>query len=334
MRLVRLKAQAASGNLKLVEAEPRSPGPGEVLVRIRACSLNAHDSMVIGGLIPTADGRIPLSDGAGEVMAIGESVDAFKIGDAVVSTFFPAWFAGNPTKAVKRDIPGETIDGYASEFACRPAHHFTKAPAHSSYLESATLPCAGVTAWSGLMTHGQVKPGETVLVLGSGGVSLFALQFAKMVGARLIATSSSEDKLAQLQRLGADEVINYKECPAWGRKAKELTDGRGVDHVVEVGGPGTIMQSIEACRMGGHIAVIGVLTGFSGDISIPAIFSNQIRITGIQVGSRAEQASMIRAINANALKPVIGQVYPFEEINDAFADFDAGKSFGKACMEF
>lgn len=333
MRLVRLKTSAASGNLKLVEEEPRSPGPGEMLVRIRACSLNAHDGMVIRGLIPTADGRIPLSDSAGEVTEVGKDVETFQIGDAVVSTFFPAWPAGNPTQAVKRDIPGETIDGYASEYVCRPAHHFTKAPLHSSHLEAATLPCAGVTAWSGLVTHGRVQPGETVLVLGSGGVSLFALQFAKMAGARVIATSSSEEKLARLQRLGADEVIHYKECPAWGRKAKELTDGRGVDHVIEVGGPGTIMQSIEACRMGGHIAVIGVLTGFSGEVSIPAIFTNQLRITGIQVGSRAEQESMIRAMEANALKPVIGQTYPLEEIGDAFADFDAGKHFGKACMD-
>jgi NADPH:quinone reductase-like Zn-dependent oxidoreductase len=333
MRLVRLKAPASPENLKLVEEDHSEPGPGEVLVRIRACSLNFHDAMVIRGVFPSADGRIPLNDGAGEVIAIGEGVDAFKVGDAVVSTFFPTWSGGEPTPAVKKDIPGETIDGYACEYVCRAARCFTKAPAGCTYPEAATLPCAGVTAWSGLVTHGRVKPGDTVLVLGTGGVSIFALQFAKIAGARVIATSSSEEKLAKLRQLGADDVINYKEIPDWGRKVKELTDGRGVDHVIEVGGPATMMQSIEACRMGGHIALIGVLTGFTGEISIPALFSNQIRASGILVGNRTEQEDMIRAIAANDVKPAIDRCFPLEGIGGAFAHYESGKHFGKVCIE-
>jgi NADPH:quinone reductase-like Zn-dependent oxidoreductase len=179
---------------------------------------------------------------------------------------------------------------------------------------------------------GQVRAGDTVLILGTGGVSLFALQFAKAAGARVIATSSSEEKLERLGRLGADAVINYKAVPDWGRKAKDLTDGRGVDHVIEVGGPGTLTQSIAACRMGGHIALIGVLTGFAGEASIPAVFANQIRVSGISIGSRADQEDMIRAITVNRLKPVIDRCFPLEEIVAAFRHYESQKHFGKVCL--
>ena len=179
----------------------------------------------------------------------------------------------------------------------------------------------------------QVKPGDTVLILGTGGVSLFALQFAKAAGARVIATSSSEEKLEKLKRLGADTVINYKSVPDWGQKAKDLTDGRGVDHVIEVGGPGTLTQSITACRTGGHIALIGVLTGFAGEVSIPGLFSNQIRISGISIGSRADQEDMIRAITTNRLKPVIDRSFPLQEIAAAFTYYESQKHIGKVCLE-
>ena len=255
-----------------------------MLVRIRASSLNFHDDMVVLGKIPCADGRIPMTDGAGEVISVGENVDEFQVGDNVVSSFWPYWLGGDMTPATRRDIPGDSIDGYAREYVCMPAHAFTKAPAGYTHLEAATLPCAGVTAWRGLVVCGQVKLGDTVLILGTGGVSMFALQFAKAAGARVIATSSSDEKLEKLKRLGVDAVINYKAVPNWGQKAKELTDGRGVDHVIEVGGPDTLMQSIAACRTGGHIALIGVLTGFAGELVIPALFSNQIRTSGISIG--------------------------------------------------
>jgi NADPH:quinone reductase-like Zn-dependent oxidoreductase len=228
---------------------------------------------------------------------------------------------------------GEIIDGYAREYACMPAHAFTKAPAGYTPVEAATLTCAGVTSWRGLVVAGQVKPGDTVLTLGTGGVSLFALQFAKAAGARVIATSSSEEKLEKLKRLGADDVINYKAVPDWGQKAKDLTDGRGVDHVIEVGGPATLSQSITACRTGGHIALIGLLTGFTGEVSIPALFSNQIRISGISIGSRADQEDMIRAITVNRMKPIIDRRFSFQEIGDAFKYYESQMHFGKVCLE-
>src|SRR5882672_1933913 len=227
MRLIRLRAPGGLENLKLVEEDYPKPGPRELLVRIRACSLNFLDDLVVLGKVPRADGRIPLSDGAGEVIAVGDDCREFKVAATVVSTFYPYWLGGEMTPATRRDIPGDSVDGYAREYVGMPAHAFTKAPAGYTHVEAATLTCAGVTAWRGLVVCGQVKPGDTVLLLGTGGVSLFALQFAKAAGARVIATSSSEEKLEKLERLGADSVINYKAVPDWGQKAKDLTDGRG-----------------------------------------------------------------------------------------------------------
>jgi NADPH:quinone reductase-like Zn-dependent oxidoreductase len=333
MRLVRLRAPGGLGNVKLVQEDPLDPKPGELLVRIRANSLNFHDHMVVLGKIPCADGRIPMTDGAGEVIAVGDDVEDFKTGDLVVSTFYPDWLGGEATPAVKWKVPGESVDGYAREYACMPAHAFTKAPIGYTPAEAATLTCAGVTSWRGLVVAGQVKPGDTVLILGTGGVSLFALQFAKAAGAQVIATSSSDQKLEKLKRLGADKVINYKAVPEWGQKAKDLTDGRGVDHVIEVGGPATLSQSITACRTGGHIALIGLLTGFTGEVSIPALFSNQIRISGISIGSRADQEDMIRAITVNRLKPIIDRSFPLQEIGDAFKYYESQMHFGKVCLE-
>ena len=318
--------------LDVVEADPPTPRAGEVLVRIRACSLNAHDDMVVRGIIPSAAGRVPLTDGAGEVVAVGDGVDALEVGDSVVSTFWPYWLGGDMTPATKREIPGETMDGYAREYVCMPEHFFTKAPAGFTPAEAATLPCAGVTAWRALVVCGRVKPGDTVLVQGTGGVSLFALQFAKAAGARVIATSSSDEKLEKLVRLGADAVINYKETTDWGPHAKVLTDGRGVDHVMEVGGPDTLTQSIAACRTSGHIAIIGLLTGVAAQVSIPALFSNQIRLSGISIGSRADQEDMIRAITVNRLKPVIDRRFPLRDIRAAF-EHGSRQHFGKVCVE-
>jgi NADPH:quinone reductase-like Zn-dependent oxidoreductase len=320
-------------SIEVAEASLPEPRAGEVLVRIRACSLNFRDAMLLRGKLDCADGRVPLSDGAGDVIAVGAGVDELRAGDPVVSTFWPYWFAGEMTPAVRREIPGETVDGYAREYACMPALFFTKAPPGLTHVEAATLPCAGVTAWRGLVTCGHVKPGDTLLVLGTGSVSLFALQFAKAAGARVIATSSSEDKLSQLARLGADAVINYRAEPAWGQRAKALTDGRGVDHVIEVGGPETLAQSIAACRTGGHIALIGVLTGLAAEVSLPALFSNQIRISGISIGSRADQEDMIRAIAVNGLKPVVDRWFSLQDIAGALEHYEAQQHVGKVCIE-
>jgi NADPH:quinone reductase-like Zn-dependent oxidoreductase len=333
MRLARVRAPGGLQSLQLADGDRPEPEPGQLQVRIRGSSLNFHDDMVVQGKIPCADGRIPMTDGAGEVVAVGESVEEFKVGDNVISTFWPYWLAGEMTPTTRRDIPGDTIDGYAREYVSMPAHAFTKAPAGYTHLEAATLPCAGVTAWRALVTCGHVKPGDTVLILGTGGVSMFALQFAKAAGARVIATSSSDEKLQRVQRLGADEVINYKAVAEWGRKAKDLTDGRGVDHVIEVGGPATLMQSIAACRTGGHIALIGVLTGFAGELVIPALFVNQIRTSGIMVGSRADQEDMVRALTVNRIKPFIDHQFPLQEIDAAFRYFESQKHLGKVCLQ-
>ncbi|WP_437801330.1 zinc-dependent alcohol dehydrogenase family protein [Sorangium sp. So ce693] len=333
MRSIRLRAPGGLHQLHLVEEDRPEPGPGELLIRVRASSLNFHDHMVVLGKIPCADDRIPMTDGAGEVIEVGAGVDEFHPGQTVVSTFYPHWLAGEPTPTAKRDIPGEMVDGYAREYACMPAHAFTKAPTGYTPVEAATLPCAGVTAWRGLVVAGRVRPGDTVLVLGTGAVSLFALQFAKAAGALVIATSSSEEKLEKLKRLGADAVINHKAMPEWGRKARDWTDGRGVDHVIEVGGPATLAQSIAACRTGGHIALIGLLTGFVAEVSIPTLFSNQIRISGISIGSRADQEDMIRAIEANRLKPAIDRSFPLHGIADAFRHYESQRHFGKVCLE-
>ncbi len=333
MRAVRLRAPGGLDKLHLVEERVPEPKPGEVLVRIRAGSLNFHDQLVAIGTIPCADGRIPLSDAAGEVVAIGDGVDELAIGDTVVSTFWRDWLGGEPTPAARNALPGETVDGYAREYACAPAHAFTRAPAGYTHVEASTLSCAAVTAWRALVVCGHIRPGDAVLTLGTGGVSLFALQFAKLAGARVIATSSSDEKLERLTRLGADEVIDYKAVPDWGAKAKQLTDGRGVDHVIEVGGQATLTQSIAACRTGGHIALIGLLTGLVAELPIVAVFSNLIRISGISVGSRADQEDMIRAIMTNRSKPVIDRRFALQDIVSAFEHYGSQRHFGKVCVE-
>jgi NADPH:quinone reductase-like Zn-dependent oxidoreductase len=333
MRTVRLKAPASLANLVVLDEEVPVPRSGEVLVRVRACSLNPHDAFVVRGTIPVRDGRVPLSDGAGEVVACGEGVTELKLGDSVMSTFWPHWLSGEMTAATRRDIPGETVDGYAREFACMPAHAFTRAPKGLSHIEAATLPCAAVTAWRALVVEGGIRPGDTVLVMGSGAVSLFALQFAKAAGARVIATSSSDEKLERLAQLGADALINYKTTPAWGAKARELTDGRGVDHVVEVGGPATFAESMAACRLGGHVAVVGLLSGVTAEVNIPALFSAQLRVSGISIGSRADQEDMIRAIEVNGLKPVIDRTFALEQITAGFGHFETNARFGKVVLE-
>ncbi|MFL6600439.1 MAG: NAD(P)-dependent alcohol dehydrogenase [Steroidobacteraceae bacterium] len=333
MKVVRLRAPASADNLVMTDEDSRQPEVGEVLVRTRASSLNPHDDFVVRGIIPVAPDRVPLSDGAGEVVACGEGVTDLRAGDAVVSCFWPYWQSGEMTAATRREIPGETVDGFAREYVCAPAHFFTRAPRGLSHALAATLPCAGVSAWRGLVEQGRVKPGDTVLTIGSGSVSLFALQFAKAAGARVIATSSSESKLEKLKQLGADELINYCATPEWGEQARKLTEGRGVDHVIEVGGPATFAQSMAACRLGGHIAVIGLLSGIEARVNIPALFSGQIRITGISIGSRADQEDMIRGIEANSIEPVIDRSFALAEIGGACSYSQSPDRFGKVVIE-
>ena len=342
MNVMRVGQPPAIDNLQPGEAQARAPGPGEVLVRVRASSLNYHDLLVVNGGIPTAPGRIPLSDGAGDVVEVGPAAQgytdasmAFAPGDKVIGTFFRHWQDGELTPEKAIGIAGDHVDGYACEYATVPVSALTRMPVGLSHAEAATLPCAGLTAWRSLMVDGPVKPGDVVLVQGSGGVSVFALQFAKTAGAVVIATSSSDEKLERLKALGADHVINYKSQPKWGGAAKALTGGRGVDHVIEVGGADTLSQSITACRMGGHIAMIGVLAGHAGNVSTARIMANQLRIQGVTVGSRVQQLDMIRAIEAQAarggepLRPVVDTSFPLAELSAAFRHQAEGRHFGK-----
>lgn len=314
-------------------ADPGQPGPGQIRVKLQASSLNFHDFAVVCGMIPAAAGRIPMSDGAGVVEAVGEGVSQFKAGDLVVSTFFPEWIDGAPPATAFKGVPGDGIDGYACEAVVTPEHWFTRVPAGYNAAEAATLTCAGLTAWRALFVDNAIRPGSTVLVQGSGGVSVFALQFAKAAGARVIATSSSDAKLERLRALGADELINYKENPAWGMKAMELTGGVGVDCVVEIGGAGTLDQSMLATRVGGHVALIGVLAGFAGPIQTALLMAKNLRVNGLTVGSRAQQLAMIAGIEANGIKPIISDHFPLANLADAFRHQAANKHFGKIAVD-
>ena len=313
--------------------DPGAPGPGQIRVKLAASSLNYHDFAVVSGMIPSAAGRIPMSDGAGTVEAIGDGVTQFKAGDLVVSTFFPEWIDGTPPATAFRGVPGDGIDGYAREVVVTPEHWFTRAPAGYNAAEAATLTCAGLTAWRALFVDNAICPGSTVLIQGSGGVSIFALQFAKAAGATVIATSSSGAKLERLQALGADHLINYNEVPGWGMKVLELTGGTGVDCVVEIGGAGTLDQSMMATRVGGHVALIGVLTGFAGPVQTALLMAKNLRVQGLTVGSRAQQLAMIAGIEANGIKPVISDFFPLTSLADAFRHQAANKHFGKIAVD-
>jgi NADPH:quinone reductase-like Zn-dependent oxidoreductase len=334
MKAIQLTSPGGLDNLSLADvADPATPAAGEISVRLRASSLNYHDYAVVKGMIPTKDGRIPMSDGAGEVTAVGEGVSDYKVGDAVVSTFFPYWLDGTPPNDAFTRVPGDGIDGYAREAITAPTTWFTHAPKGYSHAEAATLTCAGLTAWRALVVDGEIKPGATVLVQGTGGVSIFALQFAKAMGCTVIATSSSDEKLERLKTLGADHLINYKSTQAWGAKVLELTGGKGVDHVVEVGGAGTLDQSMIAARNGGHVAVIGILAGYAGPVSTVMLMAKQLRVQGLTVGSRQQQLDMIRSINVSGIKPVLDKSFALADLADGFRHQESNTHFGKIVVD-
>jgi len=335
MKAIQLRSPGGLDNLILVDLpDPGEPAPGEIRVRLHASSLNYHDLGVVTQADWQADGRIPMSDGAGVVEAVGAGVAEFKPGDHVVSCFFPTWQDGPATLGDFSTVPGDGVNGYAREMVIGPATSFTLAPKGFSHAEAATLTTAGLTAWRALVVEGGLKAGDTVLVLGTGGVSIMALQFAKLMGATVIATSSSDEKLIRARALGASHTINYKAHEDWGTQVRNWTGGRGVDHVIEVGGPGTLPQSIAAVRVGGHIALIGVLTGRGGTVPTAAMMVKQARLQGLIVGSRREQADMVRAIDANGFKPIIDRTFGLAEIAAAFRHQASGGHFGKICLEF
>jgi NADPH:quinone reductase-like Zn-dependent oxidoreductase len=335
MMAIKYNSPGGLSNLNMVQIEdPGAPGPEEIRVKIHACSLNRHDYNVALGILPVEEGRILMSDGAGVVEATGTEVTEFAVGDRVVSTFFPEWQQGNAPLATFARTPGDGLDGYAVETVVRPAKWFTNAPRDWSLVESATLPTAGLTAWRGLVVEGQLRAGEDVLVLGTGGVSIFALQFARQIGARIIVTSSSDEKLERARGLGAEFGVNYIRQPNWFEEVLELTGGRGVDLVIESSGPGTLPQSIKATRIGGRIVLVGVLTGLSGQVPTVALMGRQQTLHGITVGSRAHQIEMIRALDTMDLRPAIDVVYPFNKVIEAFQFQESSRHFGKICLQY
>jgi NADPH:quinone reductase-like Zn-dependent oxidoreductase len=320
-------------NLKIVELPDPLPGPGQAVVRVRACSLNYRDLAVMrgaygGGVRPPL---IPLSDGAGEVTAAGAGVTRVKPGDRVAGTFFQGWIEGPSDDLKANTALGGSLDGMMAEQVCLNAGGLVHVPEHLSFEEAAALPCAAVTAWHALFHSGRLKPGESVLVLGTGGVSLFALQFARMAGARVLATSSSDAKLERLRQMGADVLINYKTTPEWDKPVKSATNGAGVDHIVEVGGAGTLPLSSKSVRRGGHIALIGVLAG-RGEFDPRVMMLKAARLQGIYVGSREMFEEMNRAISLARMRPVIDRVFEFGQLHEALQHLESGAHFGKICI--
>jgi NADPH:quinone reductase-like Zn-dependent oxidoreductase len=321
-------------SLTLVERPEPKPGPGQVLLRMRALSLNFRDLLVVKGLynpklrLPLT----PLSDGVGEVVGLGEGVTRVKAGDRVAGIFMQEWLDGDLTEAKVKSALGGGGVGLLAEYVALDQDGVVHVPEHLTDEEAATLPCAGVTAWHALIRAGGLKPGDSVLTQGTGGVSLFALLFAKLGGARVLLTSSSDEKLARARELGADEGINYKSTPDWDARVRELTGGVGVDHVVELGGAGTLPQSLRAVRVAGSISLIGVLTGGGGQVNPLPVLMKNVRVQGIYVGSRAMFEAMNRAVAAHRLRPVVDRVFPFLEAPAAFRHMESGAHFGKICI--
>jgi len=333
LRYYAIESEFGIDNLKLLERDVRKPGHEQVLVRIRAASVNYRDLLVISGKyspnLPLP--LIPFSDAAGEVIEIGEGVSRWKPGDRVAGIFFQEWLGGKINETAGRSALGGAIDGVLAEFVVFRQDGLVMVPDHLSYEEAATLPCAAVTAWNAL-TSGGLTCGQSVLTLGTGGVSTFALQFAKAAGARIIATSSSDEKLERAMKMGASDGINYKTVPDWEKRVPELTGGIGVDLVVEVGGAGTLGKSLRAVRVGGQISLIGVLSGQSGEVNpLPATMKG-VRIQGIFVGSREMFEAMNRAVALHQIRPVIDRVFPFEEAKEALNYMQSGAHFGKVVM--
>lgn len=313
--------------------DPR-PGPGEVLLRMHAWSLNYRDLLVARGAYgaPPPAGLVPLSDGAGEVVEVGAGVTRVQPGDRVAGCFMQGWLAGEVTAEAARTALGGAIDGMLAEYKVLDAEGVVRLPGRLSYAQAATLPCAAVTAWNALVREARVKAGDVVVLQGTGGVSLFALQFAKLHGARCIITSSSDDKLAVARAMGADDLINYRAQPDWDKAVVELTGGRGADVVVEVGGAGTLEKSLNAVRYGGIVTLIGVLTGTAGPVSTAAILRRHVRVQGIYVGSREMFEEMNRAIGQHGLQPHIDRTFGFDAARGAYEHLAAAGHTGKVVI--
>jgi NADPH:quinone reductase-like Zn-dependent oxidoreductase len=334
MKCVEIVATNGFDGLRLAERPTPKPGPRQVVVRMRAASFNWRDMMILkGGYvrgIPLP--RIPLSDGAGEIVEVGSEVKRVKVGDRVCSTFFQTWINGPVFAEAQEAALGGTAEGVLSEYALLEGEGVTRFPEHLSFEEAATLPCAGLTAWHGLFEAGGLRAGDTALLLGTGGVSVFGLQFARMAGANAIITSSSDEKLERAKQLGATGTVNYVKNPKWGEAVRALTGGRGADATLDVIGGETSQAALESLRVGGHAAIIGARSGVGGDLDRRFVLQKGLRVTGINIGSRAMFEAMNRAITAAKLKPVVDKTFPIDDAVAAYKDFCTGKHFGKVVV--
>lgn len=331
MRVVELVEAFGLQNLRMGERPDPTPGPRQAVIAVRAAALNYRDLLMVEGAYNPRQPLplIPLSDGVGEVIAVGQGCRRVKVGDRVSPHFFPTWVAGEPSRARMRPALGGPLDGALTERWCLDEEALVHVPEHLTDEEASTLPCAAVTAWNALTVRGSLGPADTVLLQGTGGVSLFALQFAKALGARVIMTSSSDEKLERARAMGADHTLNYRNNPGWGREAKAIAGGDGVDLVVEIGGAGTLAQSLVAVRPGGQVSLIGVLAGSGGELNLIPILMQNVRLQGITVGDRESFEAMNRAITQHRIRPVIERVFPFEAHVEAFEALRSAQHMGK-----
>lgn len=339
MRAIRVAAPWGSDAISIIEAPEPAPGPREVLVRMRAVSLNYRDFLMINGLYgrgqPRADDVItPFSDGCGVVEAVGAEVTRFRPGDRVATLFFQHWISGPPTLEKLSTALGFPIPGAGAELQTFHEDGLSKVPDFLTDQQVACLPCAALTAWRGLFVDARLEPGDTVVLQGTGGVSIFGLQFAHAAGLRTLITSSSDEKLERARGLGADHTVNYRQTPAWSGPVREATGGRGADFIMEVGGGGTIQESMKAVRIGGHIAIIGVVAGAGEPFNPAALIGNSAKLQGLSVGSRDMFEAMCRFIALKGIQPVADKVFPFTEVKAAFAAMAGGEHFGKIVLTF
>lgn len=335
MRAYRIYSGRGQHALERIERQSAPLGPHDVQIAVGAVSLNYRDLMIARGNYPVSSANPPIAvaDGAGEVIAVGSAVTRFRVGDRVVGTYFSNWFEGDPTPAKTEIVPGATIDGFLSEEAIFHEEFLVRAPEHLSFAEASTLPCAGVTAWNALFVAGGIRPGHTVLLQGTGGVSIWALQLAKAAGLRVIITSSSDAKLERARALGADATINYLAHPEWEQDVLRLTSGKGVDLVVEIGGHGTLNRSVAATRAGGTVALVGGVSGFASELEIIPLLVAAKRLIGIAVGSRAMHEELTRFVELARIRPVIDRVFAFDQAPEAYAYLESAKHFGKVVIE-
>ena len=334
MKAYHLNSHAGAGRLEPVEVNKPEPGAGEVRIRVEAASLNYRDLITLDRAGQSGlNGRVPLSDGAGVVDAIGANVAQWRVGDRVAASFFRDWISG-PFKSsyVPSSLGGNTTDGMLGEYVVLPATALVAVPAHLSLVEAATLPCAGVTAWHGLVTRGGMSKGDTLLVQGTGGVALFGLQFAMALGARTIVISSSDAKLARAKALGGSILINYRDTPDWDVALMKQTDGAGASHVLELGGPGTYDRSLRSVASGGKIVQIGVLTGFGPKPDLARLQWENADIIGVTVGSAEHFTAMNSFLTERAIHPIVDRIYSFEEVPEAYAYLRSGSHFGKVVV--